>query len=64
VSVSVTEKPSADGGRTLVWKRDVSLRAGVVPEESYPALVELNRRMKSPDLWRVLLEREATVKES
>jgi hypothetical protein len=62
VSVSVTEKPSADGGRTLVWKRDVSLRAGVVPEESYPALVELNRRMKSPDLWRVLLERDAAVK--
>jgi hypothetical protein len=64
VSVSVSEKPAANGGRTLVWKRDVALRAGVVPAESYPALVELNRRMKSPDLWRVLLEREVSAKES
>ena len=58
VSLTVTEKVNDDGTRTVVWTREVALRAGVVPAEAYPALVELNRRMKSPDTWRVLLVKE------
>lgn len=58
VTVSVVTETLADGSARLVRTRDIALRAGVVPAEAYPALVELNRRMKSPDTWRVLLEKE------
>lgn len=58
VSLSVTTAPRADGGLSLVWTRDIALKPAVVSPEAFPALVELNRRMKAADTWRVLLERE------
>lgn len=58
VSLRVVREPLASGETRLTWTRTVALRAAVVPPEAYPALVELNRRMKSPDTWRVLLEKE------
>jgi transglutaminase-like putative cysteine protease len=58
VTLSVTTETRDDGGLRLVWTRDIALKAAVVSPEAFPALVELNRRMKAADTWRVLLERE------
>lgn len=58
VSLSLTTERREDGGLRLTWTRDIALKAAVVSPEAFPALVELNRRMKAADTWRVLLERE------
>lgn len=58
VKLSVATEPRNDGGLRLVWTREIALKAAVVSPEAFPALVELNRRMKATDTWRVLLERE------
>jgi hypothetical protein len=58
VTLSVTAEPREDGSLRLVWTREIALKAAVVSPEAFPALVELNRRMKAADTWRVLLERE------
>lgn len=58
VALDVAESVNADGSRRLVWTKTLALRPAVVTPESYPALVELNRRLKSTDTWRVLLEKE------
>ncbi|MEK7949299.1 DUF3857 domain-containing protein [Luteolibacter soli] len=58
VTLSVSSERRDDGGLRLVWTREVALKAAVVSPEAFPALVELNRRMKATDTWRVLLERE------
>ncbi len=58
VRLALNETVNADGTRRLVWTKTLALRPAVVSPEAYPALVEINRRMKSSDTWRVLLERE------
>ena len=58
VKLDIAETVGASGVRTLVYEKRIALRAGVVSPAAYPALVELNRRMRSPEIWRVLLERE------
>lgn len=58
VSLEIRESVGADGVRTLTYVKKTGIRAGVVSPAAYPALVELNRRMRSPEIWRVLLERE------
>ncbi|HEY1120596.1 MAG TPA: hypothetical protein VGE67_03315, partial [Haloferula sp.] len=58
VTLVVNTERRDDGGLRLTWTRDVALKAAVISPEAFPALVELNRRMKATDTWRVLLERE------
>jgi len=58
VTLSVTTESREGGGLRVVWTREIALKAAVVSPEAFPALVELNRRMKAADTWRVLLERE------
>lgn len=58
VAVDMVESRNADGTVRLTWTKSVALRAAVVPPEAYPALVELNHTLKSPETWRVLLEKE------
>ena len=54
----MTTESREGGGLRVVWTREIALKAAVVSPEAFPALVELNRRMKAADTWRVLLERE------
>ncbi|RYD59893.1 MAG: DUF3857 domain-containing protein, partial [Verrucomicrobiaceae bacterium] len=58
VKLAVSSERRDDGGLRLTWTREVALKAAVISPEAFPALVELNRRMKATDTWRVLLERE------
>ena len=58
VALRFSESTESDGSRRLLGEFEVKVRPGDVSPAAYPALVELNRRLKSSDTWRVLLERE------